>query len=1007
MTRKTTKIKPLFLFMKRFLLHSLFILLFSAFYWNASDIGDAESYSFRKVKSPLPYMSVESAWADSLILELSLEEKIAQLCFIRANSEGTDWEDKRLLEAIENYGVGGLAFFKGSPNAQFDLTKKAQNNSKLPLLISIDGEWGLSMRLDSTLKYPWMMTLGAIQNNDLIYDMAWQMADEFNRLGVHINLAPVADVNNNAENPIINSRSFGEDIYNVLEKTTAYTLGLQDNGVMACAKHFPGHGDTDMDSHKQLPLIPFDRNRLDSLELFPFRGLIDEGVGSIMIAHLNIPALTGDSITPSSVSKKVVNDLLKQELNYEGLIMTDGLAMKGVSDHYAHGRLEIESLKAGNDVLLLPEDMKAVIDSVVWAVSTGELSMDRIDESCHKVLRIKEWLGLHENSIPDSLDHAESFVNRPAEILKKKLMQAALTVVKNEDGLLPIKLIDERRIALVSLGGTPGNTFYDNLNLHLQVDRYIISEKHSQEGIDKILAKISEEYNTVMVSIHKSDKNPWKSYKISDRNKVVLSRLAHYPQSVLVHFANPYALKDLEDLSEFNAIVAAYQNNKEAEQAAAELMIGALGADGKLPVTIQDVFPVGTGVAVKKLPVLSNIYPEELGIQSQDLAIIDSIAIDAIQMKATPGCQILIAKEGKVFYNKAFGYHTYDSLKKVDILDLYDIASITKIAATVPSIMKLVSDNEISLDSALNTYLNMADTCNKKDLTIRDILAHQAKLKPWIPFYKSTLKEDKKLNEDIYHSMSSDSFQVQVADDLFIRSDYQDSITIKILDSDLLEKKGYKYSDLGYYLLKEIIETKTGQDLDEYVADEFYNKLGAYHMTYTPLSQFDLEEIVPTEEDDYFRFQKVHGHVHDMGAAMQGGIGGHAGVFSNAFDLAKLMQMYLQGGVYGDEDFIKSSVLEEFTRCQFCEDDNRRGIGFDKPVRDGSPGPTCDCVSYASYGHTGFTGTMAWVDPETELIYIFLSNRVYPDMDNTKLIKENIRTKIQEEVYNILNNRKL
>ncbi len=993
--------------MKRFFLHSFLVLVFSAFYWGASDINEAEDYRFKKVESPLPYMSEETAWADSLILSLSLEEKIAQLCFVTANSGGSEAENQKLLKLIDTYGVGGLTFFKGLPSTQFKLTKRAQEKSKLPLLISIDGEWGLSMRLDSTLKYPWMMTLGAIQDNNLIYDMAWQMANEFNRMGVHINLAPVADVNNNAENPIINSRSFGEDIYNVFEKTTAYTLGLQDNGVMACAKHFPGHGDTDMDSHKQLPLIPFDRHRLDSLELFPFRGLIDEGVGSIMIAHLNIPALTGDSITPSSVSKKVVNDLLKQELNYEGLIMTDGLAMKGVSDHYAHGRLEIESLKAGNDVLLLPEDMKAVIDSVKWAIEVGELSIDRIDESCYKVLRIKEWLGLNEKAVPDSLDKGKSFINRPAEILKKKLMQAALTVVHNENDLLPIKKLDERKIALVSLGGTPGNTFYEHLKLHLDVDRFIISKNHSQKGINELLSKLKENYNTVIVSVHKSDKNPWKSYKISDRNTALLNSLSQLPQSILVHFANPYALKDLAGLKDFKAIVIGYQNNLEAQQAGAELLIGAIGANAKLPVTIQPEFPVGLGEIVKSWPVLSNVVPEELGINAEELEIIDSIAMDAIAMHATPGCQILIAKEGKVFYNKSFGYHTYDSLNKVGIFDLYDIASITKIAATVPSIMKLVSKEEISLDLPIKNYIKMADTCNKQDMVIRDILTHQAQLKPWIPFYRATLKENKKPDEAIYHKVFSDSFQVQVAEDLFIRSDYKDSIKNKILESDLLDKRKYKYSDLGYYLLKEVIESKTGQDLDAFVEANFYSKLGAYHLTYNPRSRFDLDEIVPTEEDDYFRFQKIHGYVHDMGAAMQGGVGGHAGVFSNAFDLAKLMQMYLQEGKYGNEQFVKSSVINEFTRCQFCEEENRRGIGFDKPTRDGSGGPTCDCVSYASYGHTGFTGTMAWVDPDTELIYIFLSNRVYPDMDNTKLIKRNIRTKIQEEIYNILNNRKL
>lgn len=994
--------------MNRSLLHTLVFLVLTLFYWGASDISTSEAYTFKKVDSPLPFTGFQSTWADSMILNLSLEEKIAQLCFIRANSQGNEAETKKLYREIDQYGVGGLTFFKGNPSNQFKLTKEAQARTKLPLLISIDGEWGLSMRIDSTMKYPWMMTLGAIQDNRLIYDMAWEMANEFKRLGVHINLAPVADVNNNPENPIINSRSFGENIENVLDKTIAYSLGLQDNGVMACAKHFPGHGDTDMDSHKQLPLIPFSKERLDSLELYPFRGLIDEGIGSIMIAHLNIPALTGDSITPASVSEKVVNDLLKRELNFEGLIMTDGLAMKGVSDHYAHGRLEIESLKAGNDVLLLPEDMKAVIDSVKWAVEQGELSMDRIDESCYKVLRIKEWLRLHEESVPDSLDISHPFINKTSRMLKRKLMRAALTMVKNKEEMIPLGRLDERRIALVSLGGTPGNEFYNTLRMQIPVDRFIISKNHSNKGVNAILDKVKEQYNTVIVSVHKSDVNPWKSYKISERNSRVLAELGALQQSVLVHFANPYALKDLAGLEEYNAILMAYQNNQEAQKAAAEVLVGARSANGKLPVTIQKAFPEGMGVKTKKLPLLRTVLPEELGIVEEDLLRIDSIAMDAINMQATPGCQVLIAKGGEVFYNKSFGYHTYDSLQKVDNFDLYDIASITKITATVPAVMKMVSNKELDLDVPLENYLSLADTCNKKDLIIRDILAHHARLKPWIPFYQSTLGEkDKKPDEEIYHTVASLEFNLHVADELYLRGDYMDSIYEKILSSDLLEKREYKYSDLGYYILKKVIEDKTGETLSDYAERNFFTKLGAYHMTYNPRDLFNLSDIVPTEEDDYFRFQKVHGYVHDMGAAMQGGIGGHAGVFSNAFDLAKLMQMYLQKGTYGAEQYIDPEVLEEFTRCQYCEEDNRRGIGFDKPVFDGSDGPTCNCVSLHSYGHTGFTGTMAWADPEEEVIYIFLSNRVYPDMSNTKLIKENVRTKIQEEIYKTLNNSKL
>ena len=940
------------------------------------------------------FLKGDETWAQKTLESLSTEEKIAQLCFIRSSSLRNTKEEEKLSKLVKKYGIGGITFFKGKSDEMKALGEKYQKISKIPLLYSIDGEWGASMRLTDMPKYPWMMTLGAITDETLVFDVAAQMAKEFRSLGIHMNLAPDVDVNNNPANPIINSRSFGENKVNVARKGIAYMNGLQKNGVMACGKHFPGHGDTDMDSHLTLPRLNFTRERLDSIEHYPFIKLINAGVSSVMIAHLDIPKITGEENVPASVSQIIVDSILRQEFAFGGIVMTDGLAMKGVQDHYKNGRLELEALKAGNDVLLLPQNMKAVIDTVMWGIKHGEYSIDALNKSCKKILMMKSHLGLDTTTaVTDTLSVYESM------LLKQKLMDNAFTLVKNEGDILPFRNLEEQTFAWASFGDSKDlNVMEKQMLFYADFDHKHFDKKAELDTFMDWLKQ--QKGKQVVISIHKSDANPWKSYTLTALEKFVLDYAGQKEQAHLMIFANPYAVRDHKGIEAFKSISVAYQNNKEALMSGPQFLFGAKSPKGKLPVGLSDTFKESTGLTFKALPVLKQVNPLAYGLLDKDFFKVDSIIKYSIEHKAMPGCQVLVAKDGNIVFNKSYGFQTYDNKVKIDGQSIYDIASITKVTASIPVLMHLYEDNKFALTDKLGELSSKFKKTNKADLTFQEILTHQARLKPWIPFYLNTLTEEQKRDSSIYANEQSDLYSIPVAENIYMNHQYLDSIDYWIAESELREKAEYKYSDLGYYLLKDYIENKAGLSLEVYPKTKFYEPLGAYSLQYKPKKS---KRIVPSEKDSYFRHKTLKGEVHDMGAAMLGGVGGHAGLFASASDLAKMMQMYLQKGAYGDRRYFMSSTIDTFTACQFCEDGNRRGLGFDKPLIEEGNGPTSELASNKSFGHTGFTGTMAWADPQNGMIFIFLSNRTYPTMDNTKLMKWDVRTKLQEEFYNLLN----
>lgn len=931
----------------------------------------------------------ETKWVDSIYAQMTFEEKVGQLFMVAAYSNKDTVHVNSIDKLIKENKIGGLIFFQGGPGRQANLTNRFQSKSKVPLFIGIDAEWGLSMRLDSTYKYPWNTTLGAVRDLKLIEEVGKNMAQEAKRIGAQFNFAPVIDINTNPKNPIIGNRSFGEDKMNVTEHAIALMKGIQNQGIFCTGKHFPGHGDTALDSHYALPLVSFSKDRIEKVELYPYKRMFDEGLVSVMVAHLNIPSLEPRDNYPTSVSYNVVTDLLQNELGFEGLIFTDALNMKAASKFLKPGDIDLEAFLAGNDILLFAENVPLAVQKISDAYQTGLITDDRIAKSVKKILHHKFKAGLNHYKPIETKNLSSDLNTTFKDALQYQLYEHATTVLKNKNNILPIKNLDQK-IAYVKLGDDTNLSFVTTLKKYTDVTEV------SHTNLDSLEVKLKE-FNTVIVGYHKSDK-AWKKHDFTETELLWLQDIAKKNTVILDAFTKPYSLSGIPNFEDFEGIVMSYQNSDISQVVGGELLFGAIESQGKLPVSINEEYKDGFGLTTEKLNRLGFTAPENVGMSPKVLSQIDVIAKKAIDGKMTPGIQVLVARRGKVLFQKSYGYHTYDPITKVQNSDIYDVASVTKMVSTLPNVMQVFEQGKISLDSKLGDMLPKLKGTNKQDISFKDLLSHYAGLQAWIPFYKTTLNADKFPSDKYYSLNSKEGFTTQVAGSLYLRNDYQDSIIKQIVDSKLLEKKEYKYSDFTFILLKEYLEKTTGKSLDVLSTENFYKSLGMNNTMYNPLRKLDVSVIAPTEEDTYFRHALVQGYVHDMAAAMQGGVAGHAGIFSNAMDIAKIMQMYLQKGNYGNIQYFKPSTFDIFNTCYFCSEGNRRGLGFDKPQL-GKEGPTCGCVSKSSFGHTGFTGTMAWADPETEIVYIFLSNRTYPDSNAAnKLSKENIREDIQKVI---------
>lgn len=957
----------------------------------------------------------QQQWVDSILKSMTIDEKIGQLFMVQAYSSKDEKHSQFIEEMISKYHVGNLIFMQGTPEKQALLTNQYQALAKVPMLIGFDGEWGLDMRLKDTYKFPWNMTLGAIQNDNLIHQFGKHLGEHCKRLGIHVNFAPVVDINTNPDNPIIGNRSFGESKKNVTKKAVAFIKGMQSQGILANAKHFPGHGDTSTDSHKQLPTLNFTKKRLENIELYPYSRVFDAGVGSVMSAHLDVPALVSapknqpfdnetskgekvklnisakksNSALPTSLSKRVVTDLLQKKLGFLGLIFTDGLNMKGAANYSTPAEIDLAAINAGNDILLIPQDVPATVKLMKQSILLGELTEDRINQSVRKILLAKYKVGLQNYKAIDTTNLVSDLNRISDEVLHRKLVKNSLTIIKNKKKILPVKdLKKNQKIAYVKIGDDLGTDFYKSLSKYTKVDS--VSRK------SKNLVNELKSYDLVIVGYHKSNKHPWKSFKFQEDELEILQKIATNTKTILSVFASPYSLRAVKSFSNIDGILVAYQNSKQAQDIAAQAIFGAFKVQGKLPVSINKEFKVGKGIATQSLERLEYGLPESVGMSTKKLERIDSMAQWVLDDKMAPGMQILVARKGKVIYEKNFGFHTDEKKKPVESSDVYDVASLTKILSSLPMIMKADDDRKLKITSSIRDLLPSFKRSNKDTVTVKEMLSHFGRLQAWIPFYTQTQDSITHKNLKLFYSdKPSKNYSIQVARDLYLATSYKDSIYNRIRVADQRETHSYKYSDLGYYIFKESLESKYKKPFDELVTNEFYTKIGANRMRFLPLNVFEKSEIVPTERDTYFRNQLLQGYVHDMGAAMLGGVGGHAGLFANANDVAKMMQMYLQEGFYGGTRYFKSSTFKKYNKRYFTKQKVRRGLGFDKPQLNPNIMATCGCVSDESFGHSGFTGTYTWADPKSEIVYVFLSNRVYPTMENRGLVENDIRTRIQ------------
>jgi beta-N-acetylhexosaminidase len=927
-------------------------------------------------------------WVDSIYNKMSFDEKVGQLFMVAAYSGKDEEHFSAVDKLIDENKIGGLIFFKGTPIKQAKLTNRFQSKSKVPLFIGIDAEWGLSMRLDSTTRYPWNMTLGAIQDRELIEKMGRQLGYQTKRLGCQFNFAPVIDINTNPKNPVIGFRSFGENKEKVTDYAASLMKGMHQSGIFSTGKHFPGHGDSSTDSHHTLPTISFSKERMEDIEFYPYKKLFNEGMSSVMVAHLNVPSLELRKNFPTSISYNVVTNILQKELGFNGLIFTDALNMKGASDFMKPGEIDLEAFLAGNDILLFPENVPYAFDKICIAYQDGIISEERLAQSVKKILNYKYLAGF-KNFKQIDIKNLYNDINKPDnEALKYQLYENAITVLKNDNAVLPIKNIEKKRIAYVKIGEDETGIFLKTLKKYSEITEVF------DANVDSLNLKLKN-FNQVIIGYHKPDK-AWKVQEISDREVNWINEISKNNNVILASFTKPYLLSELKNITDIEGIVLTYQSGPVAQEVAAELFFGAFEAKGKLPVSITPYFKENDGLSTEKLNVLGFANPINVGMDPDVLNKIDAIVQKAISKKMTPGAQVLVARKGKVVFHKSYGYQTYENNIKVSNSDIYDIASLTKIIATLPNVMQDFDSNKINLNTSLVEMLPLFANTDKATINFQDLLSHQAGLQAWIPFYQTTLDKYKQPDLKYYKRTLDTNFSIKVADSLYLRNDYRDTIIKRIIDSKLSPKKEYKYSDFTFIILKEYLEKTRNKSLDIISDESFFKPLGMTNTFYNPLNKIGKSFIVPTENDNYFRYQILQGNVHDMAAAMQGGVAGHAGLFSSALDIAKMMQMYLQKGNYGGVQYFSENTFNTFNSCHFCANGNRRGLGFDK-TQLGEEGPTCNCVSKLSFGHTGFTGTMTWADPQTETVYVFLSNRTYPDANlPNALSKENIREDIQK-----------
>ncbi|XLS30754.1 serine hydrolase [Flavobacteriaceae bacterium M23B6Z8] len=913
----------------------------------------------------------QQAWVQAQYDSLDTEAKIGQLLAFHVKANMLTTEKKALEENLYLAPVGTV------------IVEPPKNWSSLASLNSLNQELAVPLLVgtDTRFSYPDRKALSAVADKELIQQVGVQVGQRSKNIGIHFNMTPSVPMRSNASG-VLAVGSSAKD----MEQAQLLMQGLQAGGVMSCSKHYfekPLEETTSLDSIMSgfFSVMPPELSLLRY-----YTTLIEDGVSAITTSYKSVsfPSYTND--IPPELSERRLPGTLRDKIGFKGLLISDEVNAPSEA---------LNLFLAGNDIIYVSRGLPMVYEELKKAYVSGIISEERLALSVKKILMAKYKAGLHL-ATSDEITPLHTYdENLQDSLLMENLAAASVTLLKNNLELVPVRNLNIKKIAFVPLGDGDFTPFLNRLKLYASVDLV------KAPLLDELLDKLSS-YNLVIIGMHPSEEALKRKNQFSAIEKTWLYEISRKYNVILNLFTDPAELSRLSTVTNTETILTAYTNTPVFQEKMAEVIFGAIPTRGKLPITISDQFIEGTGLPTNSLSRLSYGLPEQVGMNSRKLKKIDSVVRQAIDSMVMPGAQLLVARKGKVFYHKSFGNTRFVNGDSVTNDHIYDLASLTKILATLPMVMKLEEAGKLGLKSSLKDFYSPSLGTNKANITLLEMLTHYGRFKPWIPFYLYTLDSiTGRPSPEFYSKKRISSFTTKVVGNLYLRSDYKDSIRQRILDTDLRKRKEYRYSDLPYYLLKEVIEKSYGSSLDKLTQKQLYAPLGAYHTTYNPLNKFSRTMLVPSEDDNYFRHQVIQGYVHDMGAAMQGGVGGHAGLFSNANDVAKIMQMYLWDGYYGGKRYFKTGTIDRFNRCYFCEDNVRRGVGFDKPQLE-EKGPTCGCVSMKSFGHSGFTGTYTWADPEKEIVYVFLSNRTFPSASNRKLITEGTRTVIQQIIYDAI-----
>ena len=924
------------------------------------------------------------SWAESTLDKLTLREKIAQMMVYRMNMHYLNYnsdEWKEIENLISSDGIGILHIWFGETGSALTMLNKIQRESKIPILVEADIESGLGRRYPGAVTLPPMMAIAATGNSKFAYEAGRISAEESRGVGIHFNLAPVVDVNNNPKNPIINTRSFGEHPDSVIKYSREFIKGLHEHGMLTTAKHFPGHGDTETDSHSSLAQIPSDSARLWQIELPPFKNAIESGVDAIMVAHVNSPEYQIHSEDPATLSKFWIQDVLRSKMKFDGVIITDAMDMGGIVKKYSDSYALIETIKAGSDIIIQNNQMKKSIDLVEKAVKNGIISEQRINASTLKVLKMKERLGLHKNKII-SMDDTHMSVGKKSNFdLASEIGNRSITLVKNNDNILPLEPKSNDTFYIVDL--------YDGANNH---NESIVTKSLRENGY-KVRSFQIDKSDSLIVANHILDQIPsdglvllnayanpveWKeNIFLPSIEADFINRLIKKCSTVIItSFGSPYLIQDFPEAPVY---ICAYKGSSVMQKAFLNALMGESDINGILPVTIPGIAKRGSGINLKSIKwekkeqswipgkEIKRIRPNEISVNVDETK---QMLLEAVADSAFPGGVILAAKNGDIFLHKAFGYHTYSKKKPVMRGNIYDLASITKVVATTSALMKLVDEKKLSLDDKVITYLpefigkQKIFFDQKSKVTIRHLITHTSGLPPFKKYF-----------------LMDGNIQTKI--DSIMNTEPEIPLNQKMI-----------YSDIGLIVLGKIIESVSQSSLDEYVDSVVFKPLGMKTTFYNPPIE-KIKRIIPTEYSSLYG-ETIIGYVHDENAKSIGGIAGHAGLFSTASDLSIFSQMMLNGGIYGWKRIFKSQSVTNFTKRANTIEGSSRALGWDTPSGQSSGGVY---LSGSSFGHTGFTGTSLWIDPENQIFVILLTNAVHPNRNYKNPNYFDWRQKIHSSVY--------